>query len=255
MRIVSTTCSNTEIVCALGCEQQLVGVDNHSDHPEEVVKNLPRVGPDLGADPEKISALKPDIVLASLTVPGHEKVVQSIDDAGLRYFAPEPTCLEDVYQNIIDIGELLEVPERAESIVQGMKDAIQPTLDTAGKSLLIQWWPKPVIAPGKLSWVNDLACAAGLINPIGERDVKSTPLSDDEVREINPDAVAISWCGVRYEKYRPDVVYRNPAWQNANFVKNRKVFCISEAYLGRPSPRLVKGYKALKELATELAND
>ncbi len=72
----------------------------------------------------------------------------------------------------------------------------------------------PIFDLIRLSWVNGLECAAGLINPIGERDVKSTPLSDDEVREINLDAVATSWRGVHYEKYQPDVVYRNPAWQN-----------------------------------------
>ena len=47
MRLVSLTCSNTEIVCALGCADLLVGVDDHSDYPEEVVATLPRVGKDL----------------------------------------------------------------------------------------------------------------------------------------------------------------------------------------------------------------
>ena len=46
--MVSLACSNTEIVCALGCAEMLVGVDDHSDHPPEVVRALPRVGPDLG---------------------------------------------------------------------------------------------------------------------------------------------------------------------------------------------------------------
>ena len=61
MRVVSLTCSNTEIVCALGCADALVGVDNHSDFPEDVVSRLPRVGPDLGIDPEAVSALEPDL--------------------------------------------------------------------------------------------------------------------------------------------------------------------------------------------------
>ena len=37
MRVVSLTCSNTEIVCALGAADVLVGVDDHSDYPVEVV--------------------------------------------------------------------------------------------------------------------------------------------------------------------------------------------------------------------------
>jgi iron complex transport system substrate-binding protein len=70
MRIVTHTCSNTEIVCALGRGDWLVGVDDHSDHPPEVVQALPRIGPDLDVDIARISALEPDLVITSLTVPG-----------------------------------------------------------------------------------------------------------------------------------------------------------------------------------------
>ena len=78
MRVVSHTCSNTEIVCALGCAEMLVGVDDHSDYPVEVVSKLPRIGPDLGVDVERVKRLEPDLVLTSLTVPGHEKVIEAL---------------------------------------------------------------------------------------------------------------------------------------------------------------------------------
>jgi ABC-type hemin transport system substrate-binding protein len=65
MRVVSHSCSNTEIVCALGCAHLLVGVDDHSDYPEDVVAGLPRVGPDLGRRVDEVVALRPDLVLAS----------------------------------------------------------------------------------------------------------------------------------------------------------------------------------------------
>ncbi len=43
----------------------VVGVDDHSDFPPEV-QGLPRVGPDLGVDLDRVEALRPDLVLASL---------------------------------------------------------------------------------------------------------------------------------------------------------------------------------------------
>src|SRR5690554_6277861 len=106
MRIVSTVCSNTEIVCALGAADLLVGVDDHSDFPAEVVAKLPRVGPDLTVDPEKIRALEPDLVLASLTVPGHEKVIASVEAAGLPYRAFQPFTIEDVFRSEEHTSEL-----------------------------------------------------------------------------------------------------------------------------------------------------
>ena len=109
VRVVSLACSNTEIVCALGCADLLVGVDDHSDYPTDVVARLPRVGPDLTPDVEQVAALEPDLVLATLTVPGHERVVAQLEAAGLPYIAPEPVSLDDVYRDIRDIGDRLGV--------------------------------------------------------------------------------------------------------------------------------------------------
>src|SRR5271154_6253742 len=100
MRIVSHTCSNTEIVCALGCADMLVGVDDHSDYPAVVVAGLPKIGPDLSVDVARVTSLKPDLVLSSLTVPGHERVIAALESAKLPLLVVEPTSLEDVYADI-----------------------------------------------------------------------------------------------------------------------------------------------------------
>ena len=257
MRIVSLTCSNTEIVCSLNCGHMLVGVDADSDFPEEVVSQLPRVGRDLDIEVEKVAALKPDLVIASLTVPGHEKVIERLEQAGLKYIAPEPVSLEDVYDNIREIAELLDVSSRGEAVIEAMREDIHSEKNTSdtSPSILVQWWPKPVIAPGKQSWVNDLIIAAGAINPLGQQDCKSKPLEDHEIISLDPDAIVISWCGVSLEKYRPEVIYRNEAWQSVQAIKNQQVHCITEAFLGRPSPRLVDGFKQLKEIVSNLANE
>jgi iron complex transport system substrate-binding protein len=253
MRIVSLACSNTEIVCALGCADLLVGVDDHSDHPEDVVARLPKVGPDLDIDIDRVAALEPDLVLATLTVPGHEKVVERLEAAGLRFIAPEPVSLEHVYRDIHAIGELLSVPERADRLVAEMREALdtpEPPVDAP--SILVQWWPKPVITPGKLSWATDVVRAAGARALLADEDVKSRPMSDEEVAELAPDAVVLSWCGVHPDKYRPDVILRNRRWSGLPFVRNERVYCVGEPYLGRPGPRLVEGVRRMREIVEQL---
>lgn len=257
MRVVSLACSNTEIVCALGCGDLLVGVDDHSDYPQEIISTLPRVGPDLDIDVDAVAALKPDLVLASLTVPGHEKNIEKLEQKGLPYIAPEPVSLEDTYRDIREIAHALHVEDRGEALIQEMQAVIPaaPATPKEAPTLLVQWWPKPVIAPGNKSWIHDLIERAGGHNPLGHEDVKSRPLTDEEIAKINPDAVIISWCGVPFEKYRPDVIYRNEAWQDLPFVQEKRVFCISEAYMGRPSPRLVDGFLAIKQIVEQLQAD
>lgn len=251
MRVVSLTCSNTEIVCALGCSNLLVGVDDHSDYPMDVVSGLPRVGRDLQIDVAKVKALEPDLVLASLTVPGHELVVDSLEKSGLNYLTTEPVSLEDVYNNIRVIAASLEVSERAETVISNFIAEIETYSPEYNPSILVQWWPKPVIAPCKLSWVNDLITAAGGINPLADLNLKSKPLEDAEVAEINPDIIIIAWCGVKIEKYRPEVVYRNSEFSKVNAVMNKQVHKISECHLGRPSPLLTGGYSALRKLVED----
>jgi iron complex transport system substrate-binding protein len=253
VRVVSLTCSNTEIVCALGCAEQLVAVDDHSDYPRDVVTKLPRVGPDLGIDVARVAALRPDLVLASLTVPGHERVTTQLEAARLPFIAPEPVSLEDVYDDIAQIAARLGVLPRGAELVASMRQAMPALTPASGAPrLLVEWWPKPVIVPGRRSWVHDLILLAGGENPLGERAVKSTPITDDEARAAAPDAIIISWCGVRLEKYRPQIVYRRPAWQQIPALVAKRVFAVPEAFLGRPGPRLVDGYRALREIVQSM---
>ncbi|MDA8018855.1 MAG: helical backbone metal receptor [Thermoanaerobaculia bacterium] len=253
-RIVSLTCSNTEIVAALGCGDRLVGVDDHSDFPADLLSGLPRVGPDLTIDVAAVAALQPDLVLASLTVPGHERVVESIAGAGLPYLAPEPERLDDVYSNIRQIAELLGVSERGDRLVASMQSALDvepPTGDPdARPKIAVQWWPKPPILPGRRSWVYDLIERAGGQNLLDD-DVKSRPLEPEELASLAPDAVVISWCGVEESKYRTDVIYGNAAYAETPFVRGRQIHKIAEAYLGRPAPRLVEGFEALRRIVDQ----
>jgi len=245
MRVVSTACSNTEIVCDLGCADLQVGVDDHSEYPVGVVAALPRVGPDLGVDPQKVLALEPDLVLASLTVPGHEKVVESLQAAGLKVVAPEPVRLADVCRDVEEIAALLGVPERAAEVNARLRFPA-PEDDRPAPRVLVEWWPKPVIAPGALSWVTDLLELAGGANPLADEQVKSRPLSNEELAEIDPDAIVISWCGVDPAKYRPDVVLARPGTEAVRAVREGLVFCVPEAHLGRPGPRLEDGLRDLR---------
>jgi iron complex transport system substrate-binding protein len=254
VRLVSLTCSNTEIVWALGEAASLVGVDNHSDFPAEVVARLPRVGPDLDIDVERVARLEPDLVLASLTVPGHERIVERLERARLPFMVTEPVSLADVYADVRQIGHRLGVSGRAEAVVTEMRSSMAPaTTDGAARpSILVEWWPKPVIVPGRLSWVTEMIAASGGRGPLDDEDVKSRPITDDEARAFDPDAVVIAWCGVPFEKYRPEIVRRREAWRGVRAVRENRIFAVPEAYLGRPGPRLGLGLRELRRIVTDV---
>ncbi|HUS24719.1 MAG TPA: helical backbone metal receptor [Candidatus Binatia bacterium] len=248
MRVVSHTCSNTEIVCALGCGAQLVGIDSDSDFPPDLVAQLPKLGRDLDLDVAQVAALKPDLVLTSLTVPGHERIVAGLAAAGLRALVIDPQSLDEVFASIEAIAQALDVRERGAALVRAMQAAMPAVQRARPPKILVEWWPKPVIAPARHSWVTGLIERAGGANPWAASDAKSLEVPDDSAIAAAPDAIVMSWCGVKEENYRPEIVRRRAAWANVPALRTGRIFAVSEAYLGRPGPRLVEGYRRLREI-------
>lgn len=248
MRVVSHTCSNTEIVCALGCADCLIAVDSDSDFPPDIVSGLVQLGRDLNLDVQRVVELKPDLVLTSLTVPGHERIVDELSAAGLRSLVIEPYSLADVLQSIRDIAAALAVPERGETLIRQMDTAMPPMpVRTDAPRILVEWWPKPVIGAARRSWVHDLIVRAGGINALA--DIDAATATPDSPRQI--DAIVMSWCGVKLENYRADVVLRREGWREVPAIRAQRVHAITEAFLGRPGPRLVEGYRALRAIIDE----
>ena len=249
MRVFSHTCSNTEIACALGCAQMLIGIDTDSDFPPDVAASLPKLGRDLELDVAQVIALKPDLVLASLTVPGHERIVEALRQAGLPMLVIDPIGLDGVYDSIVQIAEALGVLKKGRSLVAQMQAGMPPVEPVGPRpKILVEWWPRPVIAPARLSWVNEIVHLAGGVNPFEAIDGKSAEIPDAGILAAAPDAVVMSWCGVKEEKYRREVVERRPGWEHVPAVKHGRIYPVTEAFLGRPGPRLVEGYRALARI-------
>jgi len=254
MRVFSHTCSNTEIVCALGCAGLLVGVDADSDFPPEIVARLPRPGRDLDLDVGEVLELRPDLVLSSLTVPGHERIVAELRAAGLEVLVCDPVSLDDVLDDVRRVGAALGVPGRGEDLAREM-DAAMPPVEVRGErpALLVEWWPRPVIVPARQSWVTDMIHRAGGRNPWADVDAKSLPLETGRIVDAAPAAVVMSWCGVKVENYRADLVRRREGWAAVPAVAADRIHAVSEAFLGRPGPRLVEGYRRLRGIVAALA--
>jgi iron complex transport system substrate-binding protein len=247
MRLVSLTCSNTELVAALGCGEMLVGVDDHSDHPAALLAGLPRVGRDLDVDADAVAALEPDLVLASNTVPGHEKVVARLLAHKHNVLVLAPTSVADVARDARQLGGLLGVPERGESLARELEALLAaPAPPPDAPSVLVEWWPKPCIAAGARSWVDDMLRAAGARNALAERDVESTPLTAEEAAALAPDAVVVAWCGVPRRKYKAGPVLTREGWASVPAVRTRQVHLVSEAFLGRPGPSMIEGVARLR---------
>ncbi len=252
-RIVSLCPSNTEILFALGLEDRVVGVDSHSDYPPDV-KKLPRVGPDLRINTEKVKALEPDLVVASLTVPGMERNIEALERMKLPYVVLNPRSIGETLESILTLGEITGALKEAYTLVEKINHTIESIKSEAEKvqykpRLYWEWWPKPLIAACRLSWVNDMSEIAGGINVFSHIERTSSVVEDSEILNQNPDIALICWCGDKMQKrMSEDKILTRHGWEDIRAIRDKRVYCIPECLFGRPGPRIIYGLEMLSRI-------
>ena len=246
-RIVSVAPSNTEILHALGLGRRIVGVDRWSDYPPRV-SSLPRVGSDLRVDVDRVAALHPDLVVASLHVPGMEDNLPAFERAGLAYLAVGGLGLEGVWEDMRVIGRMLAREERAAALIADVQMRMAHIADgsRAGAErprVHWEWSAHPVVA-ARRSWITEMLSLAGAENVYADLDVESVRVAPEEAIARQPDIVVACWCGIR--KLPPvERVLIRPGWQATPAFRNGRVAVLSEAFFGRPGPRLAHGLEQL----------
>ncbi|BCB05458.1 cobalamin-binding protein [Bacillus sp. KH172YL63] len=258
MRIVSICPSNTELIDYLGLTPQLVGVDDYSDYPE-AVESLPRLGPDLSIDMEKLESLNPDIVFASLSVPGMEKNITELEKRGIPHVTLNPQSFSDIADDLVTVGDVVTVgaacgiTAHAElrrmdflKTVNELK-AIGEKVDHP-PTLYWEWWPNPVFTPGKVNWLTELSEMAGARNIFADVELASVQTDWGDVLKRDPDYICLAWVGVQRKRVKPEIVKKRPGALEMPAVQNDRLLILEEALYCRPSPLLLKGAVALSRL-------
>ncbi|KPC69319.1 ABC transporter substrate-binding protein [Laceyella sacchari] len=251
-RIISICPSNTEMLHFLGLREEVCGLDDFSDWPH-TWQHLPRVGPDLDIDMDKVKALRPDLVIASLSVPGMEKNISQLKQAGIPTLVLNPKTLQDIAEDFVYLGDALGMPSQGRAAKQRFLQEIsliQAAIprQTTPPRLYFEWWPKPVFTPGRKSWLTELCQLVGATNIYADHDTESVQTDWDDVAARQPDYVLVTWTGVPRERIKPAFFTSRPAWQGTPLIEKGNIHILEEGWFCRPSPRLLLGVKQVAHL-------
>ena len=251
-RIVSLAPSNTEILFAIGAGAQVIGRDEFSDYPAEVMA-LPSVGGSMGQySAEAIVSLKPDLVLAAEI--NSPELVKQLEDLGLKvYYLSNPKTIEEMYRNLERVAQLTGHESEAAALIDSLKARVQ-TVDEKIAPLS----SRPVVfyeidasdaakpytyGPG--SFGDLLIQRAGGSN-LGNSLTDPYPqVSLEQVVLANPSIIVLgdSMWGVTAE-----AVKARPGWETIEAVKTGQIQLFDDNLVSRPGPRLVDGLETLAKL-------
>ncbi|HEY2743597.1 MAG TPA: cobalamin-binding protein [Polyangia bacterium] len=264
MRIVSLIASSTEIVCALGMGDELVGRSHECDFPTWV-KSLPSVTapkfPTDGTsyeidervkaivqeglavyrvDAAALAALRPDVIItqsqcevcAVSTRDVEAAVCQIIGAAsGIapRIVSLEPNALDDIWRDIARVAEALGVVDRGRALVAQLQARIDSVAEkaraaTVRPTVACIEWVEPLMAAG--NWMPTLVERAGGKNLFGAAGKHSPWMSFDELVARDPEVIVILPCGYDIARAAQDLplLEREPRWRALRAVRDGRVF-------------------------------
>ncbi|MDA0997050.1 MAG: cobalamin-binding protein [Proteobacteria bacterium] len=286
MRIVSLLPAATEIVAALGFQQQLVGRSHECDYPEgidilpvcttskinsdgsssreidrQVKESIASAASIYGIDIDMIARLKPDVIVTqdqcevcAVSLTDVERAVSSIAGTETRIVSLNPAGLEAVYADIRRVAEALGAVISGEIIVDGIRgrmkwlsDRRRP--DTERPSVACIEWTDPLMAAG--NWVPELVEIAGGRDPFGKPGENAPPIDFERLQSENPDVIVFMPCGFRLERTADEAtkLLANSRWRALSAAKSDRIFATdASSYFNRPGPRLMDSADMLADM-------
>ena len=240
-RLVSLWPSATEMVCALGLEDRLVGVTSWCNYPPTVKKKT-LIGDPNTPKLEKIVELQPDLVLAPFGTP--REVLQQMEHLALPVFGMDPRTLPEVFAAMRQIGRLTGTEKAAESVVQALEKR-SAAVEEKVRKLSLPQRPRVYLEMyasaseiwtfGPHNYADDLVQRAGGRNVFDDAETPYPQISAEQVLERNPDVLIIA----HHQAAAADIRAR-PGWSSLTAVKENRIFRYGnpDEFL-RPGPRLV----------------
>jgi len=249
MRVISICPSNTELMEYLGLAHLLVGVDDFSDWPESV-SSLPKLGPDLSINMNLVEQLKPDLVLASLSVPGMEKNIEALVKRNIPHIILNPQTLRDIEQDLRIVANRLDEAKRGDEAAAAFRKRLEQMKRISSSvqkrpKLYWEWWPKPIFTPGKFNWLTEISEAAGAVNLFHQIELASVQTDWEDVLNRKPDYICLAWVGVRKDKMQKNIIKKRPGFERLNMPNDDRILILEEELYCRPSPRLLEGLENL----------
>jgi len=282
VRAVSLLASATEIVCALGAGEMLVGRSHECDNPDWVRRLPPCSEPafDVSASSRAIDAevrrrlrsgeplyhvhgelireLRADLLITQSHCEVCAITPADVERSGAcaltaRQVALSATSLGDIFQSILRISQELGLEEKGEALIRRERERLDTVREKAERfrrpTVVMMEWTDPLFAMG--NWGPELVELANGELLLGKKGEYSVAIPAEQLRDADPEYLIVAPCGFNLERSLREltVLKQYPWWRELQAVrKGHVVFADGNLFFNRSGMTISQTAEIIAEI-------
>ncbi len=253
-RVVVLANGVAEIIQSLNAQSIIVGRDISST--EDSLADIPIVTSGHQVLPEKVIALKPDLVLIDAST-GPKAAIETIKSAGITVIeTPESWSLKDLPIKVRAVGRAIGAQEQVETLVQQLNDSLNASAVKNSPRvafLYLRGTSSIYLIGGAGSGADSLLAAIGAID-VGAQtlDRPFNTLTAESLAELNPDVILVMSKGLQ-SVGGIDGLLKLPGVAQTRAGKNSAVIDVDDSLLLSFGPRTPSLVDALAKAISKVA--
>ncbi|NOG46355.1 MAG: ABC transporter substrate-binding protein [Calditrichaeota bacterium] len=253
-RIISLAPNITEILFSLGVQGQIVGVSDYCNFPVGA-KEKESIGGLFNPNLEKITALKPDLILATES---YKNLAEKLGKDRFRIVLLPEKTVDDIYLTIDSIGVLTGTSLKAKKMVSDIRDSLDfyrsKSMDITPEAILVlgrdAGTTRNIGISGPGAFINELWVWTGGRNSFPDLDSPFVQINREDLLHADPEII------IEFKSNKnwglSEVELNKEEWGDLQVpaVKNNTIFVITGNHFLIPGPRmylLAKEYHKILE--------
>lgn len=236
----------TELVCALGASERIIGIPAHAKKNPEI-ENKEIVASFITLQIDKIKHLRPDLILGFSDL--QKDMARDLIGEGFSVFISNQRSLQEIGDTMLAVGRILHLSEKAEEIrshffneLDRLEKKCQPMIFRP--RVYFEEWDAPMIAG--IRWVSEIIVKMGGEDIFQQRaflpEAKKRIVQSEEIISKDPEIILASWCG---KKFQPEELKNRQGWSTVSALESGHVYEINSSDILSPGLSLLEGAKQI----------